>query len=187
MIRYGVKTRCVKRVTARNPFQRQPAPARQAKTVNGFDRILRAGRLKTACRRQGGGHKALIKTDGNQGNVFHESNLARLRTSDTACCISVKGASVMLPRAINTKSYPAGISRKRGRRASRRRRFARLRNTAMPSFFPAIKPARETASPLGRTRNMTSGWANARPCCHTRCTSDSAFSRHARFTQVGKG
>lgn len=30
---------------------------------------------------------------------------------------------------------------------------------------------------------MTSGWANARPSCHTRCTSACFFSRHARFTQ----
>lgn len=70
-----------------------------------------------------------------------------------------------------------------GRSASRRRRFARLRSTALPNFLPATKATRECSNPFARTLTMTSGWANARPCCHTRCTSDSAFSRHARFTR----
>lgn len=110
-------------------------------------------------------------------------NFARCKRSCTAWRISVNGASAISPRATRTKSKPLAICKNSGRTASRKRRFTRLRVTAFPNFFPATNPARECSSPFARIRNITSGWANARPCCHTRCTSDSAFSRHARFTR----
>lgn len=64
----------MKGVTARNAFHRQPAAAHQAKSVNRLDRILGAGRLIAACRRQAGRHKTLIKTNRSERKIFHRVN-----------------------------------------------------------------------------------------------------------------
>jgi hypothetical protein len=60
----------MKRMTARDAFDGEPAALEQAETINGFDRILGTGRLKTTGRRQPRRDKALIKTDWNQGEIF---------------------------------------------------------------------------------------------------------------------
>src|SRR5437667_11022909 len=66
--------------------------------------------------------------------------------------------------------------------ASRISCLARFRATACPTFLLTTKATRVCSRPLARARNMISVWAHVPPCCHTRCTSDSDLSLHARFT-----
>ncbi len=61
--RNGVKTARMERMALQNALCRQPSSSERAKAADRFDPVVRAGRVKAACRRFERGEKPLVKAD----------------------------------------------------------------------------------------------------------------------------
>lgn len=97
---------------------------------------------------------------------------------------SVDQSRVITPsRATSTRSQPRGAQPGGGAAcssscaAARSRRLARLRTTALPSFFVAVKPTRRGPSVSGRACSSTLGRAARLPLPATRRNSRRCFRR----------
>jgi hypothetical protein len=79
---------------------------------------------------------------------------------------------------------PGRILGSRGVTASRIKRFARLRSTALPIERPADTPTREVSPRLVSAISTISGWAKDFPDCRTRLNSVDLVRRYLRFTHA---
>lgn len=80
-------------------------------------------------------------------------------------------------RGFNTMSHPPGMADWLRRKASRKRRFTRLRSTALPRRNGAVMPRRVWDRPLGRKKIVPSGALRRCPSSYTRRNSPWRKSR----------
>ncbi len=120
----------------------------------------------------------MIEFDNAQDKDFHRSfyptyslavfsKPARLNNCRTAWSTCLKFTSRMGLRAMNIRSQPSLMSPWRSLVASRMRRLARLRTTALPTQWLAEKPKRLCSKSLGKAHRTNKGWAQERPSRRT--------------------
>jgi hypothetical protein len=142
-----------------NSLDSKPAASKQAESVDGVGRVLRAARLKPTVGAQVGAYQFLVGLDGNDANAGWDPGQSRqglfqtrprsdpllpaskgFAPSEIHATRVENGTSGTVDPAITTKSYPSG--RPAARMASRSLRFARLRTTALPIRRPVTRPNR---------------------------------------------
>jgi hypothetical protein len=166
-------------VAAAEALEGQPATLQESIFLNGFVCIMGAGRFKTTGGGQDTGESVLIKSDKAQGEACHRrpytvsslaafSKPARLNNRLTAWSTFLKFASRMGLRAMNIRSQPSLMSPWRSLVASRMRRLARLRTTALPTQRLTEKPKRLCSKSLGKAHRTSKGWVQERPSRRTR-------------------
>lgn len=142
--RHRVVSSGIERVTAADALEGHPTTLQESVFLNGFVCVMRARRFEAT----GGGQSTregfLIEFDDAQNEDLHRrcypisslatsSKPARLNNCRTAWSTCLKFPSRIGLRAMNTKSQPSLISPWRSLVASRMRRLARLRTTALPT------------------------------------------------------
>jgi hypothetical protein len=156
----------------------QPATFQEAVLFNGFVCVMGARGLETTGGGQSTGEGVLIEFDYAQDECFHRqsypvssapifSKPALLNSCRTAWSTCLKLASRMGLRAMNIKSQPSSMSPWRSLVASRMRRLARLRTTALPTQRLTEKPKRLCSKSLGRVHRTSKGWAQECPSRRT--------------------
>src|SRR5208283_1733724 len=144
-------------MTAQNPLRRERAALARAMDADGLARIGAAGGKETAIRADHRTQGKLIHPDRAREHVRRRAHASASSRAFARFRRKVEnGTEPVSRRAISTSSTP-GISRpaKPRRAASRNRRLARLRVTALPIFLVAVKPTRSSGSALSRSACMT--------------------------------
>ena len=99
---YGIVSALVKRMTAQDPFESQPAALDGAVFLNGLQRVLGAGGDIVAAGRKTGRDASSIEPDHPQHQLFHacSSKRSNFRHSfKNVLFSSFQGAVAVLPRA----------------------------------------------------------------------------------------
>lgn len=142
---YVVYAARAERVAAGKTFQSQPAAAPYAEALNGFARIIRAGRIEAAGGRQEGGHSSLVYAQNADQGLPDSIPEQRRKSFMTSCCRVGKGQSMDERRGLITMDHGEPSWPSPRRTASRKRRLMRLRTTAGPSARGTVKPMRGPA------------------------------------------
>lgn len=184
-------------MTATDPPHRQPSPPQRAVLIYGFQGIRRAGGVVSAIPSQERRYEYLISADELQEpprEVIGAGGPRRAQTSSStsgrsgriACLthptISSKAASATSGDATTTYAVPSASSTRA--RASRKRRFARLRTTAPPTLRPATTPTRGGPPPPLAETTSTPPLRRREPVRYTRensaCRRSDAYGRPLR-------
>ena len=163
--------------------------ARRAVGIDGFEKILRAGRQVAATRTRAaqpdeeGRNRPLVKPDAATDGDFHTFKYpAREASARHSPARAANVARTAEPRRTTTIQIPAGRDGRCARKISRKRRRARLRSWAGPVRRAAITPKRAAAEEglcqVPRTMSLP---CCAVPCCLTVANS----SRQVRRAALG--
>ena len=153
-----------------------------------FDRldcVLGAGRRVATRRGQQRADMALVGAERRQDGAFHGPSTPA-RAFATAARRSAAGASCERFRAASTRSTAGTDERDRSstRTASRRRRRARFRRTAVPSSRVEETAIRTAPASFGEARSRKSGSLRAEPFARTTAMSFVRRKRAASTTVV---
>ena len=141
-----------------NRPDRQPAAAQRAVALDGFHRVLRAGRHKAAGVRQHRRDESLVHP---QARIAAACFISPRSATRARCAASRKprryfadsvrrnGKVSTLFRGLNTTSTGPSQAGGDSRTASRMRRLMRLRSTAPPSTLPTVNPTRGPPAGVG--------------------------------------
>lgn len=153
--------------------------------LDGLHRVLRAGRRVAARRRQQRAHVALVATKCGENDAFHER-----KTPSSAFATAVRRSTTRASwagfRAARTRSNEGALGRawSSRRTASRRRRRARLRRTAVPSSRVAETATRKTPASFDDARSVKCGSLRPDPFARTAAMSFVRRNRAASTTVV---
>ena len=144
--RHGVKTAFVERMTAAEAFQAKPHARPGSMNRDRLAHVVRAGGVKTACRRKERRNQSLVRGDESDEDRArcpgNPASLHRKKRRRTSACSSLNKQSRVVRRGLKTMDH-SGLSWASSRRAaSRIRRRIRLRTTALPSARGVVKPTR---------------------------------------------
>ena len=147
-------------MTAQQAARRQPKPAHHAVLEDGEARVLRAARCEAACGRQQGRDDVPIdreRTDGNAREPAHDRGPGTAASAWRICPSSDSNDAVSAAgRPMITSAARVGAAVRAERNASRRRRRARLRCTALRSCRLTANPTR-VGSSSSRHSTMSAG------------------------------
>lgn len=137
----------MKRMTSRQAFRGQPQTSQCAVLSHSVHRILGTCRMEPAGGWQHGRDTQFVGFQAGDDDRAHFSN-----TLSTSRRKSANGASTAARLRFKTISHGESSRPSDNRTASRTRRLARLRRTALPTARGAVKPTR-ARSPSPRLRN----------------------------------
>jgi len=127
----------MKGMTFQEPDDRQRRAAQQAVPRERLTSVLRAGRREPARLRQERGDQALVDREDRDGGADHQTHARAPGMAPSACricpCKASKGAVSDAGRPMMTSAARAGAAARVARNASRSRRRARFRWTALRS------------------------------------------------------
>jgi hypothetical protein len=172
-------------MTSREPPKGQCRAPHDAVHGECLDRVFRAGRCEPArCWKQGRDRQLIAANRENRhsNRRIHCAPRAAATTLSAARISSMSPLSLTVSaagRAMTTRSTSAGATSRAARYASRRRRRARLRDTAPRICRPTAKPARRVRS-LGRQRTIIDGRSTRLPCWNNAWNSVPLVSRSGR-------
>src|SRR6266481_3053248 len=183
--RHGIVPKSAgKRMAAKQPFERQPRPARHAKTLDRLVRIHRARGLKPAASAHEQRQIRLVKSQCSEREAHAAASrraayAVGMRRSKSAVS-DANSAFATLLFGCMTMSHPAGISRRWQRTISRTRRRMRLRSTAPPSAFLMLNPKRLCGNWFARKKTVKWELERRFPARYTASNSPRRTSRASR-------
>jgi hypothetical protein len=162
-VRYGIAATVVKRMTAAKALQAQPYSFRGSVSFNRFAHVLGTRRMEAAGGGQERRNQTLVPAEGEdeaspdtsvEPEVSVEAAVRAhlIKRRLTSVCSSVKRQSRTFRRGLNTIDHSGLSDASSSRTASRIRRLMRLRTTALPSAFGAVKPTRGPLPCTGAAR-----------------------------------
>ena len=137
-----------KPVAAQNSPRRKQWPFYRSVNLNCLNRIMRAGGIIPAHRRQYGGNKFLVEANYCNKNFFHLITPALLSCFRIISLTLVLLETPVLYLATKTISQLPLISPSNSRKAAAMTRRHLLRITALPIFLPVVIPTRQTPARL---------------------------------------
>jgi hypothetical protein len=128
---HGIETTRMPRVASPKTLDSQPTASEQTEPVDGLERIVGTGRIKSASGTEERAYGPLVDSNQGRGNVAHCS-VTFFQSASRLACNSDRAASLALLRALTTRST-AGSSCWCRRNDSRMIRRIRLRSTPPPA------------------------------------------------------
>jgi hypothetical protein len=190
-VRHGIVPLTSPRLAAENAANAEPRASKNAVSFHGLKKVLRTGRSEAAARTwaanemNDGRDETLITTNEKTDDQLHGAEAAGFKSSPIrrarrvqSSINSENSASGDRQRAMVTNFIPGTICARFSRMISRICRRRRLRATALPSFFPVIRPKRKSAMASSRRRASTKYRPDRlRPCALITAKSRDSFKR----------
>src|SRR5690242_18165817 len=153
-----VESAVAQRVAAEEPPGGEDKAPEYAVGPDRLHRIFGTARVVAAAVAERGRDRPLVGTNGGDGDRAQSRHASALRASPAESSSSRSASSIPFSprsrasspasgRATKTKSCPPGSSSAEAQKASRSRRFTRLRSTAPPTLRPTDTPRRGSSSP----------------------------------------
>jgi len=165
--RRGIVSSRMKRMASQEPANGEPSAAPDAVLNERQPRVLRAGRRKAAVAPQRRGQQHLIAGDQRHNGSSRPAHTAlrgnATRASFNSAISVANGRSSTARFAITISATPVGAALRVTRKASRRRRRARLRGTAPRICRVTANPARRGPS-VSRHSTTNDGRSTRLPC-----------------------
>jgi len=149
---HGIESARMPWVASSQALHGQPTAPEDAESVDGFERIVGTGRMKSACGTEKRAHSPLVNSNQERGDVAHCS-FTFFQSATRLACSSGRGASFARPRALTIRSTP-GSSCWCSLNDSRMIRRIRLRSTPPPAVRTATARPRR-GQPLSFQKAVT--------------------------------